>query len=187
MFFIWSKTVGSRNKNRCLTTNGFRSIKIFGSWIGGRFFLLFLSFIILKKGRVTSATGIAPALDRKIIVHWRSGIYPMYIRVPRSLLESFKCIETWYKRFWRRKRKRVDGSHRTVTAPFEHHKTYPPFITLYRLSISVLFSRSTWQKETFKTYKRLTSFFNYLQPQNKYLSPSKYFYLQIKIIIFIYS
>jgi len=74
IYLRWS---GRITKSQCLTTSGFcrseeRERKI------RRFFFL-VHIIILGKGRVTSATGIVPSFDRKIIVQWRSGIYPTYI------------------------------------------------------------------------------------------------------------
>jgi len=59
------------------------------------FFLFFfvLFFINLGEDRIAGATDIVPSFDRKIIVHWRSGIYLVYIRSPRSLSGSLERIE----------------------------------------------------------------------------------------------
>lgn len=55
--------------------------------------VVFLSFIISEKGRVTSATGIVPAFDRKIIVQWRSGIYPTYIReIALGIVQTYRDV-----------------------------------------------------------------------------------------------
>lgn len=108
----WRFIRGGRiTESQCLTTSGFRRSEF------DVFF--FLSFIILGKGRVTSATGIVPFFNRKIIVQWRSGIYPTYIsdlEIALGIVQTYRDVLSC-KRSRMRKKKCVDENHRSVTTP----------------------------------------------------------------------
>lgn len=95
---VYSRWEGRITENQCLTMSGFRRSRF------DVFF--FLSFIILRKGRVTGATDIVSSFDRKIIVQWRSGIYPTYIPNPEialGIVQTYRNVLSC-KRFRMRKK-----------------------------------------------------------------------------------
>lgn len=135
---IYSRWGGRITENQCLTTSGFRR--------SGFNVFFFLSFIIFGKGRVTSATGIVPSFDRKIIVHWRSGIYPTYISDPEialGIVQTYRDVLSCKRCRMRKKMYRWKSSECNDTEDRSSvTKLIHLFITLF--CSSYLFSYDVW-------------------------------------------